>query len=145
MNKFNGSKIDAMHSFTVMPKDCNFNNNTENNNKNNILFGGKLMYEIDYAGAKLVRRATYDVDCDTIVTACVSETNFKKSAYIGDLISMKVELKKLGRTSIDVRVKVSRESLKGEIEDICSSNMTFVCKKDGKPYPHKLNFEKLQS
>lgn len=136
-------KLNSVHSFTVMPKDCNFNKNHKNS-KNDILFGGKILYEIDYAGAKIARRATYDVDCDTIVTASISTVNFESPAFLGDIVSMYASIKSLGRTSIQIRVKVNRESLKGEVEQICTSNMTFVTLKDGKPFPHKLNFEKLK-
>lgn len=70
------NKLTAVHSFTVMPKDCNFNTNSDND-KNDILFGGKLMYEIDYAGAKIARRATYEVDSDMVVTASMDRLNFE--------------------------------------------------------------------
>jgi acyl-CoA hydrolase len=141
--KYNGNKIESVHSFTVMPKDCNFNRNFENG-KNDILFGGKLMYEIDYAGAKVVRRATYDVECDMIVTASTDKINFERPGYLGDLINMIATIKAVGRSSIQVRVKVHREGLDGTYEQICSANMTFVCIKNGKSFPHGLNFEKLE-
>jgi acyl-CoA hydrolase len=136
------SRLEAVHSFTVMPKDCNFNRNHEND-RNDILFGGKLMYEIDYSGAKIARRATYAVDCDIVVTASTDRINFEKPAFLGDIITMTATIKALGTSSIQIRVKVKRESLKGEIEQICSANMTFVTIKNGKPTPHGLNFEKL--
>lgn len=136
------NKLESVHSFTVMPKDCNFNKN-HNNGKNDILFGGKLMYEIDYAGAKVARRATYNVDCDMVVTASVDKTNFEKPAFLGDIITMTATIKALGTTSIQIRVKVQREGLDGHVEQICSSNMTFVSIKNGKPVKHNLNFEKL--
>lgn len=140
--KFSGSKIKAEHSFTVMPKDCNFNKNYKNG-RNDILFGGKLMYEIDYAGAKIVRRATYDTDCDMIVTASTDKINFERPAFLGDIITMEATIKSLGRSSIVVNVKVEREGLDGAQEQICTASMTFVTLKDGKPHPHDLNFDKL--
>ena len=136
------NKMTSVHSFTVMPKDCNFNNNV-NNNKNDILFGGKLLYEIDYAGAKIVRRATYGLDIDMIVTASLDKINFEKPSFLGDIVSMEAVVKSLGKSSISIRIIVSRESLIGEIERVCSANMVFVTMKNGKPIPHNLNFEKL--
>lgn len=136
------SKLESVHSFTVMPKDCNFNRNPSSG-KNDILFGGKLLYEVDYSGAKVARRATYEVDCDTIVTASIDRINFEKPAYIGDIITMTATISSLGRSSIQVRVKVRRESVKGETEQICSATMAFVTIKDGSPVKHDLNFEKL--
>jgi len=138
------NKLEAIHSFTVMPKDCNFNLD-KLTNSNRILFGGKILYEIDYAAAKIARRACYGVDADMIVTASMDKTNFEKPAYLGDIITYTATIKALGRSSIQIRVKVKRESMEGVIEDICSANMTFVCIKDGKPFAHNLTFEKLSN
>lgn len=138
------NKLEAVHSFTVMPKDCNFNRNHENG-KNDILFGGKLMYEIDYAGATIARRATYDIDCDTVVTASTDRINFERPAFLGDIVTMTATIKALGTSSIQIRVKVKRESLQGYIEQICSANMTFVAIKDGGPVAHCLNFDRLSN
>lgn len=137
------NKLTSVHSFTVMPKDCNFNTNSDNN-KNDILFGGKLLYEIDYAGAKIARRATYGVDTDMIVTASLERINFENPAFLGDIITMNATIKSLGRSSISIRVIVNRESLRGNIEQICSANMVFVTMKNGKPTSHLLDFEKLK-
>jgi acyl-CoA hydrolase len=136
------NKIEAHHSFTVMPKDCNFNR--DGLNQNGILFGGKLMYEIDYAGAKVARRATYGVDKDMLVTASIDKIDFQRPAFVGDIVTMLATIKALGRTSIQIRVKVTREDLKGKVEQICSANMVFVTMKNGKSTPHDLNFEKLE-
>jgi acyl-CoA hydrolase len=135
------NKLEAVHSFTVMPKDCNFNKKITGSN--DILFGGKLMYEMDYAGAKVVRRALYDSGTDTCVTASTDKINFERPSFIGDIVTMVATIKALGRSSIQVRVKVTREDLSGKIESICSANMTFVSLKDGKPFPHHLNFDDL--
>jgi acyl-CoA hydrolase len=137
------NKLEAEHSFTVMPKDCNFNLD-KNTNSNRILFGGKILYDMDFAAAKVARRATYGVDCDMVVTASMDKTNFDKPAFIGDIITYSAVIKALGRTSIQIRVRVVRETTNGEIEHICSSNATFVTIKDGKPSPHGLTFEKLE-
>ena len=138
------NKLEAVNSFTVMPKDCNYNLE-EGSKVTRILFGGKLLYDLDYAGAKIARRATYGVDCDYCVTASIGSTNFERPAYVGDIITYTSTIKALGKSSIQIRVKVTRESVRGELEQISSSNMTFVTVKDGKPYPHGLTFEKLEN
>jgi acyl-CoA hydrolase len=143
MEQYSGSKIESVHSFTVMPMDCNFNTNY--NGKNDIVFGGNIMYHMDFAGAKVARRATYGIGHDMIVTASTDTINFTSPAYLGDIITMVATVKALGRTSIQIRIKVSRESMIGEVESICSANMVFVTMKDGKPFPHGLNFDKLQT
>lgn len=136
------NKLEATHSFTVMPKDCNYNLDDESK-ATRILFGGKLLYDLDFAGAKVARRATYGVDCDMVVTASIGNTNFDRPAYVGDIITYISTVKALGKSSIQIRVKVTRENKKGEIEEISSSNITFVTIKDGKPYPHGLTWEEL--
>jgi len=138
------NKLVAVHSFTVMPKDCNYNVE-EGSETTRILFGGKLLYDLDFAAAKIARRATYDVDCDMVVTASVGETNFEKPAFTGDIITYTSTIKALGKSSIQIRIQVVRESLTGFIELISTSNMTFVTVKDGKPSKHDLTFEKLSN
>ena len=129
------NKLTDTHEFTVMPKDLNYAS---------TLFGGKLMYEIDYAGAKVVRRALYNTGSDGHVTASMEKISFDAPAYIGDIITMDAEIKTFGKSSITVRVKVYRESLTGEHISMCSASMVFVALKGGKPFHHKLNFDKLQ-
>jgi len=134
MEKFKGDKISAIHSFTVFPQDLNYAD---------TLFGGMTMQHMDIAGVKVVRRAIYETDCDGAVTASVDKIDFKKPAFLGDLITMKADIKALGRSSIQVKITVTRESQRGDIEEICAANFTFVTMKDKKSHPHDLSFEKL--
>jgi acyl-CoA hydrolase len=134
MEKFKGEKISAIHSFTVFPQDLNYAD---------TLFGGCVMSHMDVAGVKVVRRAIYETDCDGAVTASVDKIDFNKPAFLGDLITMKADIKALGRSSIQVKITVTRESQTGDIEEICAANFTFVTMKNKKPHPHNLSFEKL--
>jgi len=135
------NKVEAVHSFTVMPKDCNFNKQITGHA--DILFSGKLQYEMDYAVGKIVRRALYEADTDSFGTASTDNSNFENPSFIGDIVKMVATIKALGKSSIQVRIKVTREDLEGKIEPICSANMTFVGLKDGKPHPHHLSFDDL--
>ena len=128
------NKLIAVHSFTVFPQDMNYAG---------ALFGGKVMAEMDIAGAKVVRKALYGTEADGCVTASVDRIDFKKPSQLGDLITMTAEIKSLGKSSLNVRITVVRESIKGEEEDICAANFTFVAMKDHKPVQHHLTFEKL--
>lgn len=130
------NKLTAVHSFTVFPQDLNYAD---------TLFGGKVMAEMDIAGVKVVRRALYGTGADGAVTASVDRIDFKKPAFLGDLITMTAEIKTLGKSSIQVKISVSRESQVGFIEEICAANFTFVAMKDKKPFPHGLSFEKLEN
>ena len=132
------SKLIAVHSFTVFPQDMNYAGS---------LFGGKVMAEMDIAGVKVVRRALYGTGADGCVTASVDRIDFKKPAQLGDLITMTAVIKALGKSSVQVRITVTRENLNGSVmdEEICAANFTFVSVKDKKPYPHGLSFEKLEA
>lgn len=129
------NRLTAVHSFTVFPQDMNYAGS---------LFGGKVMAEMDIAGVKVVRRALYGCGSDGCVTASVDRIDFKRPAQLGDLITMTSEIKALGKSSIQVRIRVDRESLTGFVEEICAANFTFVAIKDKKPFPHGLTFEKLE-
>ena len=130
------NRLIAVHSFAVFPQDLNYSGS---------LFGGKVMMEMDLAGAKVVRRALYGTGADGCVTASVDRIDFHKPAFLGDLITMTAEIKSLGKSSLNIRIKVTRESIVGEIDDICAANFTFVAIKDKKSYPHGLSFEKLEA
>lgn len=129
------NKLTAVHSFTVFPQDLNYANS---------LFGGKVMAEMDIAGVKVVRRALYGTGAEGCVTASVDRIDFKKPAFLGDLITMVAEIKALGKSSLQVRITVTRESIMGEIDDICAANFTFVAMKGKKPFHHGLTFELLE-
>lgn len=130
------NKLISVHSFTVFPQDLNYNG---------TLFGGTVMANMDLSGVKVIRRALYGTDTDGFVTASVDRIDFHKPAFLGDLVTMVAEIKAFGKSSIQVRIKVTRESISGEIEDICAANFTFVAIKNKKPIPHGLSFEKLAS
>lgn len=136
VDKTQKNKLTAVHSFTVFPQDLNYAD---------TLFGGKVMAEMDIAGVKVVRRALYGTGADGAVTACVDRIDFKKPAFLGDLITMIAEIKTLGKSSIQTKISVSRENTMGVIEDICAANFTFVAMKDKKSFPHGLSFELLES
>jgi len=136
LREYKGDKLKAVHSFTVFPSDLNYAGS---------LFGGKISLEMDIAGVKVVRRALYGTGADGCVTASVDKIDFKKPAFLGDLITMVAEIKAVGKSSIQVRITVTRESIMGEIDDICAANFTFVSIKNKKPFPHGLSFEKLET
>lgn len=119
--------LEAIHSFIVFPDDLNYAG---------TLFGGKVLAEMDLTAAKATRRLLYGTDCDGAVTASLDKVDFKAPAHLGDIIELKAIIKKLGRTSIEIYVHVSKENQTGEIETICDATFIFVSLKKGKPYPH---------
>lgn len=136
IENYKGDKLKATHSFTVFPQDLNYED---------TLFGGIIMQHMDISGVKVVRRALYGTGADGAVTASVDRIDFKKPAFLGDLITMVAEIKTLGKSSLQVKISVNRESQEGKIEDICAANFTFVAMKDKKSFPHGLSFDKLEN
>lgn len=115
------------YSFTVFPDDLNWAG---------TLFGGKLLAEMDLAAANTARRVLYGSDCNGVVTASLDKVDFKKPAHLGDIIEIRTWIIDLGRTSIRVKVNVTREDKQGDIAAICTADFTMVAVKSEKPYPH---------
>lgn len=118
---------ESLHTFTVFPEDLNYTG---------TLFGGKILAEMDVAAIKPVRRVLYGSDCEGAVTVSLDKVDFINPAHLGDIIELKARIVKLGRTSIDVKVDVSKEDQSGNIATICEAKFTFVSVKNNKSHPH---------
>jgi uncharacterized protein (TIGR00369 family) len=93
--------------------------------------GGVIMKLIDQAGAIVAQRHTQT----NIVTASVDRIDFLHPVFIGDVLSLKASLNLVGRTSMEVGVRVESENpLNGEIRHTASAFLTYVAlDKSGKP------------
>jgi acyl-CoA hydrolase len=111
-------------TFLVLPSDAN---------SHGTLFGGRLLAAIDMtAGICAMRRAK-----GTVVTASMDRIDFKMPVFVGDTVTVKAEIAKEGRTSMELRVKACGYNRSGEeIGTICSANVTMVSvDDDGVPRP----------
>jgi acyl-CoA hydrolase len=120
--------LGTTHSFMVFPEDMNYAG---------TLFGGKILAEMDKAAAKAVRRILYGTACEGAVTVSLDKVDFMKPAHLGDIIELLARITRLGRTSIEIHVHVSKENHLGEIDTICEATFVFVSLKEGKPFPHQ--------
>lgn len=77
----------------MMPRDVN---------PLGTIFGGLILSSIDLAGVVEAHRHTRR----TLVTAAMHEVRFIAPVFVGDLVSFYTELRKIGNTSITVRVTV---------------------------------------
>lgn len=123
----------SVSSFLVFPQDMNYAG---------TLFGGKILAEMDRAALKAARRLLYGTGCDGAVTASFDKVDFRKPAHLGDIIELTATVTRLGRTSIQIHVVVSKEDHFGDIEEICDASIVFVSLKEGKPHPHYCAFAK---
>ncbi len=106
----------------MTPQDANLAGNVH---------GGVIMRLIDDAAYVV---ATRHCRCNT-VTASIDRMDFHNPIYIGDLVSLKASLNLVGKTSMEIGVRVDSENLKtGEISHGVSAYLTYVALDEyGKP------------
>jgi len=99
---------------TMLPSDANPYGNVH---------GGEVMKLIDAcAGAAATRHAR-----SRVVTAFVDELSFLAPVYVGDLVTAKASVNHVGRTSMEVGVRVEAENLlTGAIVHVSSAHLVFV-------------------
>jgi len=99
---------------TMLPSDANPYGNVH---------GGEIMKLIDAcAGAAATRHAR-----SRVVTAFVDELSFLAPVYVGDLVTAKASVNHVGRTSMEVGVRVEAENLlTGGVVHVSSAHLVFV-------------------
>lgn len=101
----------------AMPSDTNASGN---------IFGGWILSQIDLAGAIAAR----ELAPTRVVTISMKEVIFKNPVFVGDVISCYAKIQKVGRTSIDVEVKVIAERVGEHGGLVClpvtSANVCYV-------------------
>ncbi len=111
-------------SVVALPRDSNHYG---------FVYGGTVMSLVDQAAyAAAIRHARQPV-----VTVCVDHLTFLRPIHIGDIITVKASVNYVGRTSMEVGVRVEAERLEtGEVEHVGSAYLTMVAMAaDGKPAP----------
>ena len=85
--------------------------------------GGEVMKLIDAcAGAAATRHAR-----SRVVTAFVDELSFLAPVYVGDLVTAKASVNHVGKTSMEVGVRVEAENLlTGKVVHVSSAYLVFV-------------------
>lgn len=113
------------HTFTVFPEHSNY--------MPPMIFGGKLLAEMDICAAMTARRFLYSspTGARDAVTVAVTGINFYIGAVIKDLIFLTGEVVRTGASSIDIQVIGHRERASGEHptsyrEKICDGFFRFV-------------------
>lgn len=75
------------------------------------IFGGVILSHIDSAGAVGARReiARLGGPLPFLVTVAINRVEFKEPVMVGDVVTFKTHLVKIGRTSITMHVAVESE------------------------------------
>lgn len=105
-------------SFVVFPQDTNY--------MYPMVFGGKVMSEMDIAAAICVRRALIGASAEYAVTTRATNIEFHVGAVVGDLVFLTARIVRVGTTSINIDVEGVRELKDGSKEKICNGSFTFV-------------------
>jgi len=111
-------------SRTMLPSDANPYGNVH---------GGEVMKLIDaVAGAAATRHARARV-----VTARIDELSFLAPVYVGHLVTAKASVNHVGRTSMEIGVRVEAEDmLTGNVVHVASAYLVFVATDErGQPVP----------
>lgn len=118
------SESRAYTTYRVLPQDTNPAGN---------LHGGVLLKQLDLIAATCAMRHARK----PVVTASIDRMNFLKPAYVGELITLHANVNMVGRTSMEIGVRVEAENLlTGDVRHINSAYLTFVAiGEDGKPSP----------
>lgn len=96
---------------------------TQDVNPAGNVHGGVIMKLIDTAAAVVASRHSR---CNT-VTASIDRLDFHHPVFVGDLLFFKASLNMVGRTSMEVGVRVEAENLiTGEVRHTASAYLTFV-------------------
>ena len=93
--------------------------------------GGVIMKLIDTAAAVVASRHARS----NTVTVSIDRLDFHHPVFVGDLLFFKAGLNMVGRTSMEVGVRVESENLiTGEVRHTASAYLTFVAlDKEGRP------------
>jgi acyl-CoA hydrolase len=98
-----------------------------------FVYGGTVMSLVDQAAyAAAIRHAR-----QTVVTVSVDHMSFLKRIHVGDVITVRASVNFVGRTSMEVGVRIETERMTtGEVEHVGSAYVTMVAlDAQGKPMP----------
>lgn len=105
--------------------------NPEDANPSGNVHGGVIMKYVDTAAGSVAIRHARKI----CVTASIDRLDFHYPVYVGDLLILKASLNLVGRSSLEVGVRVEAENLlTGEVRHTASAYLTFVAiDKQGRP------------
>jgi len=114
-------------SQTIMAQEMN----PEHANPAGNVHGGVIMKLIDTAAGVVAKRHARS----NVVTASIDRLDFINPVFVGDLVILKASLNYVGKTSMEVGVRVESENtITGEVRHTSSAYLTFVALDDnGKP------------
>jgi len=124
MEPKSAKKSEVIMTHLVMPQDANPAGN---------LHGGVILKHVDTTGGVVAKRHTRT----NIVTVSIDRMAFKQPAYMGELLIFKASLNHVGKSSMEIGVRVEAENLMtGDVRHTNSAYLTYVAlDENGKPTP----------
>lgn len=122
MNSKTVAETSVTMAQVMLPQDANPAGN---------IHGGVIMKLIDTAAAVVASRHARG----NTVTASIDRLDFHHPVFVGDLLFLKACINMVGRTSMEVGVRVEAENyMTGEVRHTSSAYLTFVAlDKNGRP------------
>ncbi|MFN3604580.1 MAG: acyl-CoA thioesterase [Leptonema sp. (in: bacteria)] len=109
----------------VLPRDLNGHGN---------LYGGSMLSWIDESSYLY---AIEKVGYTNMVTVSLENVRFRSPARLGDSVVLQCKIHQIKKTSITIQTKaIVHDLISNVINEIINCFITFVCLKDGKPYPY---------
>lgn len=109
----------------VLPRDLNGHGN---------LYGGSMLSWIDESSYLY---AIEKIGYSNMVTVSLENVRFRAPARLGDSVILQCRIYQIKKTSITIQTKaVVHDLTKNTITEIIDCLITFVCLKDGKPFPY---------
>ena len=95
--------------------------------------GGVIMKHIDNTAGIVASRHSSSL----AVTASLDRLDFHNPVYVGDLLRLQASVNYVGRTSMEIGVRIEAENfITGELRHTASAYLTFVAMdENGKPFP----------
>lgn len=97
----------------AMPKDTN---------PRGDIFGGWILSQMDLAGGEVARKRAQG----KVTTIAISEIQFLKPVYVGDVVSCFAKIEKVGTTSITIKIEVFSERYNIEMNKVTEGTFVFV-------------------
>lgn len=114
MNEKSVSESLVVLSHLMLPQDANPTGNVH---------GGVIMKLIDNAAGVVAIRHSRKIS----VTASIDQLDFHEPMFVGDLLILNASLNHVGKSSMEVGVRVEGENLlTGETKHVASAYLTFV-------------------
>jgi acyl-CoA hydrolase len=128
-------EVDLSQGRTIAYSRCTTSRLTDwlDANVRGNVHGGVIMRMVDEAAAIVAIKHSGR----GVVTARIDRFDFIAPVYLGDLVSIHCEMNYVGRTSMEIGVKVMAEDLiSGETRHVASSQVIYVAlDENGKPTP----------